>query len=140
MMRPSRADFLWAMVATILLEGVACLLRFGLGMESTRDTGALGPFTFGLRIHHGYVGLLALIASLVLPSSRPWRRLLFRAGAALLASDLLHHFVVLWALTGSPQFDFFYPGHPRPDGAGRTLPAGSRPPSMRPPHQSKAPA
>jgi hypothetical protein len=26
----------------------------------------------------------------------------------LLASDLVHHFVVLWLLTGSPQFDLFY--------------------------------
>ena len=28
----------------------------------------------------------------------------------LVVSDLVHHFLVLWPLTGSPQFDLFYPG------------------------------
>jgi hypothetical protein len=28
---------------------------------------------------------------------------------SLIASDLIHHFLVLWPLTGSPHFDLTYP-------------------------------
>ena len=30
-------------------------------------------------------------------------------GAALFLSDMVHHFLVLWPVTGSPQFDLVYP-------------------------------
>ena len=30
-------------------------------------------------------------------------------GLGLFFSDLIHHFLVLWPVVGSPQFDFFYP-------------------------------
>ena len=30
-------------------------------------------------------------------------------GAALVISDLVHHFLVLWPVTGNPQFQLFYP-------------------------------
>ena len=29
-------------------------------------------------------------------------------GVALLISDALHHFVVMWIATGAPEFNFFY--------------------------------
>ncbi len=109
MRRRVSAGFLWILAATILFEGVTCLLRFGLGMQSTRDTGAIGRFTFGLRIHHSYVGLVVAIASFFLPPDRPLRIFVFRVGVALVLSDLIHHFVVLRAVTGSPQFDLSYP-------------------------------
>ena len=47
-----------AIVLTLLIEGVTILGRFAFGMESTRDTACLGRFTFGLRIHHAYIGVL----------------------------------------------------------------------------------
>src|SRR5205085_1721633 len=57
---------------------------------------------------HGYVGaVLLLIAPLVrVPSVR---RGLLVVGLALVVSDLLHHFAVLWPVTGSPHWDWVYP-------------------------------
>lgn len=33
----------------------------------------------------------------------------FVVGVGLLSSDLIHHFLVLWPMTGSPDFDLVYP-------------------------------
>lgn len=108
-LRLSRLDLIWGSVAGVLIEALTCLLRFGLRLQSTRDTGFIGRFTFGYRVHHGYIGLLALVVALN-PRLRNRARLwAVRVGLALLLSDLLHHFVVLWITTGSPQFDLVYP-------------------------------
>jgi hypothetical protein len=32
-------------------------------------------------------------------------------GIALLASDLIHHFAILWPLTGTPEFHLKYPAN-----------------------------
>lgn len=32
-----------------------------------------------------------------------------RVGAALILSDLAHHFLVLWPIAGDPHFDWVYP-------------------------------
>jgi hypothetical protein len=106
----------WKVLACGLL--LACVVelltvfaRFGLGLESTRDTSAVSSLTFGIRVHHGYFGVLLAAAALSWPWGRPGiRNLMLMLGAALVASDLVHHFLVLWPITGSPQFDLFYPG------------------------------
>ena len=102
-----RSGLIW----TGILEGVTLFFRFGLDLQSTRDTATtVGPWTGGLRIHHGYIGFLALIAGWFLLARYPrGARLLLIAGIALVASDLIHHFLVLWPWTGSPQFDWKYP-------------------------------
>ncbi|MFZ2956469.1 MAG: hypothetical protein WA705_06235 [Candidatus Ozemobacteraceae bacterium] len=94
-----------------LIEGITVFARFGLKLESTRDTAAtVGRLTFGLRIHHGVVGLiLCVIAWFFFPRNSVWRERALILGGALAVSDFVHHFVVLWAVTGSPQFDLFYP-------------------------------
>lgn len=108
-LRLSRLDLIWGSVAGLLIEALTCVLRFVVRLQSTRDTTFLGRFTLGLRVHHGYVGLIAM-ALVLCPFLRDRvRRWAFRAGLALLLSDLLHHFVVLWITTGSPQFDLVYP-------------------------------
>ena len=38
-------------------------------------------------------------------------RLLLLVGVGLFVSDMVHHFVVLWLATGSPEFDIRYPGY-----------------------------
>lgn len=103
-----RRHALWIVGLTLAIEAVTVALRFGFGLESTRDTAALASISMGLRIHHGFMGLLMLLAARWQPARwRPWN---VRFGAALVASDLIHHLLVLWPMTGSPQFDLTYPG------------------------------
>jgi hypothetical protein len=96
-----------SLLAALAFEAITCALRFGLGLQSTRDTSTLARFTFGLRIHHGYAGVALLIGCAFLKPSR-LRDGLIIAGIGLAASDLVHHFVVLWLVTGDPRFDLFY--------------------------------
>jgi hypothetical protein len=102
------AAVMWCLVLTAAIEVITCLLRFYLNLEATRDTADLGQFTLGVRIHHGYVGLVVIVLGLLLARgpALTWTLII---GAALLFSDLIHHFLVLWPITGSPEFDFFYP-------------------------------
>ncbi|MCP4197187.1 MAG: hypothetical protein GY762_08555 [Proteobacteria bacterium] len=96
---------------TVLFEGITVLCRFGLNLESTRDTAStIGVITAGMRIHHGYVGLLlAGIAFWSLKTKPDIARWVLAIGVAFVCSDVIHHFGVLWFLTGSPAFDLFYP-------------------------------
>lgn len=108
-LRRWRDEILWCLLLTVAMEAVTCFLRFGADYQTTRDTTYLAAWTFGLRIHHGYIGLFIL---LVLPIFRRDRWLwwwAFRIGVALVLSDLFHHFLVLWPITGDPAFHLFYP-------------------------------
>jgi hypothetical protein len=99
---------LLGLALALAIEGLTCLLRFGLGLQSTRETGWLAPFTCGYRIHHGYIGLVMLLVS---PAVRApsWRKALMVIGLGLAVSDAIHHFAILWPLTGSPEFHIRYP-------------------------------
>lgn len=101
-----RGTLLW----TLIFEGLTCALRFGAALESTRDTAStVGQLTAGLRIHHSYIGLLLVpLATLYESRSPRFSKYLIVLGLSLLCSDLIHHFVVLWLVTGSPQFDLMY--------------------------------
>ena len=94
---------------TVAIEAFTCILRFGSGLESTKDTAAIGSFTFGIRIHHGYIGALLLAAGWFMPAHHRWRPWMLRVGAPLFLSDMIHHFLVLWPITGHPHFDLVYP-------------------------------
>ncbi len=83
--------------------------RFGLDVQSTRDTTFISSLTFGLRIHHGYIGLVMILIAWLGVKNRGARNLVIIVGIALVFSDLLHHFAVLWPITGSPEFDLVYP-------------------------------
>lgn len=98
------------MTATLLLELVTILFRFGFRLQSTRDTAAtVGVLTRGVRIHHGYLGVLLVLCAMPLRRhGRLYPRLLV-SGNALLYSDLIHHFLVLWPVTGKHEFDLKYP-------------------------------
>ena len=103
---------LYSAALTALIEAVTVLFRFGLRLESTKDTAStIGWLTGGIRVHHGYIGLLLiLIAAAVLrrwPLS--WGRWLLIVGIAMVFSDLVHHFLILWPIVGSPEFHLFYP-------------------------------
>ena len=109
------------------IEGFTLLMRFGLGLKSTRDTSWLAPFTLGYRIHHGYIGLLLLVIALVV-AAPGWRQLLVAVGVGLIVSDLVHHFLVLWPVTGSPEFHIRYPAYRALGLFAVRLPPGSRQP------------
>ncbi|XAL98186.1 hypothetical protein OT109_11315 [Phycisphaeraceae bacterium D3-23] len=112
---------LWTVGLTVLFELVTVLFRFGFKLEATRDTAKyVARWTRGIRIHHGYWGVpLALIgAGLLLTPAAPGVGLAFWMlvlGLALIKSDLIHHFLVLWPITGSHDFHLRYPSHGRVD-------------------------
>ena len=106
-----RATLTWCVALTAVIELLCIILRFGFGAESTTATAStIGVLTLGIRIHHGY------LAAPLIPLGLAWNRgtksigwFLFMIGVSLLLSDLIHHFLVLWPITGSPHFDFTYP-------------------------------
>jgi hypothetical protein len=105
--RPFRGTALWGLVLAVVFEVVTCLFRFGLHLQSTRDTRAVAGWTFGFRIHHAYPGVLLLLLAMLVQRGG-WRTLLLLIGVGLVTSDLAHHFAVLWPLTGDPQFHLRY--------------------------------
>ena len=92
-----------------VLELLTVWMRFGLGLQSTRDTSLIGALTLGIRIHHGYIGLVLLLFAWWFDANLGLRNILLMLGVGLLVSDFIHHFLVLWPITGSPQFDLVYP-------------------------------
>ena len=101
---------MWSLVLTAVIELTTIIMRFGLKMQSTRDTAStIGVLTHGIRIHHGYIGVIVVIIALsflkIKPALSQWMIVL---GTAFVCSDLVHHFLVLWPIVGSPQFDFVY--------------------------------
>ena len=104
----------WAIGLTLVFELVTVVFRFGFKVQATRDTAKyVARWTRGLRIHHGYWGVPLLIlglAAMALPlgpvQAAAW---LMIVGLALIKSDLVHHFLVLWPITGSHEFDLVYP-------------------------------
>ena len=99
--------FVIGVLFALVFEGISCLFRFGFGLESTRDTAFMAPLTFGIRIHHGYMGLL-LFLPLSFRKRREWVNLGVIIGTGLLLSDLIHHFIILWLFIGSPEFHWVY--------------------------------
>ena len=98
------------LLAAIIMEAITIGIRFGLNFESTRDTSVVGTFTCGLRVHHGYIGLFLIPLAWCAPLGLRHALWIFALGLVL--SDLMHHFLVLWPITGDPQFDLVYPDHP----------------------------
>jgi hypothetical protein len=106
-----RKVVVYGLIAAVVIEAITIALRFGLRLESTRDTASsIGMLTLGLRVHHGYIGLLLLPLGWCFPLGI--RNALWIIGIGLIVSDLMHHFLVLWPITGNPQVDFVYPEHP----------------------------
>jgi hypothetical protein len=97
----------------LVLEVITCLLRFGADVRATRDTRFLARYTHRFRLHHGYwgVGMLALapfVGGAAFDTLVIW-------GIGLALSDAIHHFVVLWPLTGSHEFHVRYPAFAHAD-------------------------
>ncbi len=100
----------YSIALTLLIETVCIILRYGFGLESATHTAStIGVITFGVRIHHGYIGVICLaIAFFYRKKKHIIIDLLMLSGAGLLFSDLIHHFLVLWLIEGNPQFYLLY--------------------------------
>lgn len=108
-MHPIPELVLFSILATVGLEAATVVLRFGLDLRSTRDTAAtVGVLTCGVRIHHGYVGLVLLAGTVFINGSPAVEFWAIVAGNSLFFSDLIHHFCVLWPITGKHEFDLRY--------------------------------
>lgn len=103
-----RQILIYSLIATAGFEAITLLIALAAGWEMA-SAANLGWLTGGIRVHHGYFGILLLALALVLRSRRavmvPW---LVVVGIGLLASDLLYHFLILWTVSGDPQFSFVY--------------------------------
>ena len=98
----------WALALTVAIELVTCVLRFGFGLQAHVDAAFMASLTFGLRDHHGYFGLAMLVAAAFAWRKPAARNALLVLGSALFMSDMIHHFLVLWPLTGSPELHLRY--------------------------------
>ena len=100
--------FLCTAAVTLAVELFTVLLRFGFHLEAQKHSSWLAPLTCGFRIHHGYYGLVMLVVGGFVWRRRALRNALIIIGAALFLADAIHHFLVLWPVTGSPEFYIRY--------------------------------
>ena len=98
------------MILTVLIEAITLTGRYGFKKQATRDTAFMAKYTFGYRIHHGYLGLVLIIGAFLQGARLPgggaaW---LYIIGFAMLFSDLIHHFIFLRLIEGDPEFHIRY--------------------------------
>jgi hypothetical protein len=100
----------WTLGLTFVFEAITLFFRFACGLEWAKvGKSTVGAATFGIRIHHSFVGL-AMVAAGAIPAvaSSLLGGMVVATGGALFLSDMIHHFLVLWPVTGRAQFDFVY--------------------------------
>jgi hypothetical protein len=89
-----------------LVEICTLIGRFAFGLRVADHREAVVRLTFGLRVHHCYPGLVLVAVWLVaraLQARGWWPGVLGALGIALLASDVVHHLILL-LVTGSGEF------------------------------------
>lgn len=102
----------WIVVGTVIGEVGTVVVQFLLRWEFRFVARLVGAITRGVRVHHGYLGAAALLAAWLVPLPPAWRHLALIAGGTLVLTDLLHHTLVLWLLTGAPAFALRYEQRP----------------------------
>ena len=96
--KPWGGAIAWAVAATVVIELATLAIRFGGGVAAA-EFNETAPFL--LRIHHLFWSL-PLFAGAFAARSRPGvSRCLGGLGAGCVASDLLHHFLVLPLVVGN---------------------------------------
>ena len=102
--------YIGSIVTTVLFEGITLFMRYFYKLESTRDTAStIGVLTFGIRIHHSYIGLLFLLISIYFLKHHKYYNWFYAISIGLISSDFIHHFLILWPIEGSPEFHLIYP-------------------------------
>lgn len=95
-------------LVTLLFEFITVVCRFAFGLRAGTSFSFLGTLTGGYRIHHLYVGASLTGVVLITGLSPSLNNALLILGMGLILSDLLHHFVVLWPITGAHEFHMTY--------------------------------
>ncbi len=98
-----------SLAVTIVIELITVALRFGLKLQANTHTRWLSRVTAGCRIHHAYIGVAMLIASIFVDAPSALHNALITFGSGVALSDLVHHYLVLWPITGDPEFCLRYP-------------------------------
>ncbi len=89
------------LLLTVIIELAAIIGRVMFGSMKGWHASAQKLLDMNIpRIHHGYIGILILIVAHFFYTSKT----LTMIGAALLLSDILHHFVVLPLWIGRTEF------------------------------------
>jgi hypothetical protein len=83
----------WAIGVTVSVEIVTAALRFGAGMSAVEFGATSAPLL--LKIHHAFWGIPLLLAAWIFWRWPKTSGALLGIGCGLVASDLLHHLVVL---------------------------------------------
>lgn len=95
-------------ICVVFIEFVTCLGRFGFNIKMKEHESAVKKLTFGVRIHHGYVGAFLLLATFAITRLNVIKDFnvgfVYVVGWALLISDIIHHFIVLYFITGRTEF------------------------------------
>ena len=92
------------LAVAVIIEIITITARFVLNLRAKKF---YEPFMkrFNLKkmyhIHHLFVGLLIGLVFYEYPT-------LFNLGLGVALSDIAHHFIVLWALVGNPEFKLVY--------------------------------
>jgi hypothetical protein len=68
------------LILAILVELLTIWVRFGLRLNATRHTRPIARLTFGIRVHHGYPGVLLLLIAFFLPPA--WQNAAIITGLA----------------------------------------------------------
>lgn len=82
---------------TIVFEIIIILGR--LYFSSAKEIYKNNKFKYKIRIHHGYIGLIFILIFFLTPI-----KILLILGIPLLASDFIHHFIVLPLLIKKTEF------------------------------------
>jgi hypothetical protein len=106
---PSQEALGVGLLVAVAIELATIVLRFGGGWKSPEVTRCCSRWTRGWRVHHGYVGVAFVLGALLLPMPAAVATIALVLGVGLAISDALHHFAVLWPVTGSHEFYVRYP-------------------------------
>jgi hypothetical protein len=95
-------------ILTVIFEVITLIGRFGFGVRANESPSIVQKLTIGYRVHHSYLGILLFPVGYFSQSVTDSSYLLMAMACALVLSDTIHHFLVLWPYTGDHEFTARY--------------------------------
>lgn len=99
-------DWSLVIISTIIIEIITLFGRFVFKKSSKENYFKILKklnARYFIHFHHGFFGVIILLVSYFYGFV-----FLFNLGIGFILSDLVHHFVILWSITGSPEFHLIY--------------------------------